>query len=347
MKTLPDPRRYSRSEAPRRSRLMTLLDESPAAQHGSTAAVGQEIVRLLAEDRENEIRSAAGGALRPAGSRLLLEALDSALTPPLVPGSVQTRLFAIPVLLVTGGSAGTVVPCVLPDLEEVTRLFETTGALGQTRNFGLSNALISAASLEALPWRTLYRIAQGDGPGGVAGLELPPADVCLRSADEQLDLRFLAGAAVGPADTASFQESAGDIGRWGMKFTEAVSRQLSAHGATVLAIPRPPMSLIRAMQTGRFAHAELGFQLFMSNALRGTRMRLGDPEVTVAAHADASIRVRLTSPFDESFAEEYRWPLSPADDLADVAGSIFGLLAEVRLERVTVLDTVIDIDEKN
>ncbi|MGH8631790.1 MAG: hypothetical protein ACREU7_13635, partial [Burkholderiales bacterium] len=270
-----------------------------------------------------------------------------ALTPPSAAGGAQTRVFAIPVLLVTGGNAGSVLPCVLPDIAEVTRLFETAGALGRAKNFGFSNALTSLVSLEALPWRTLYRIAQGDGPADIGGLDLPPADVFLRSNDEQLDLRFLPGAAVGPADTASFVESAGDIGRWGMPFTQALARQLSGSGMTVLPIARPPMSVPRAAQAGRFAHAELGFQLFVSSALRRARTRFGDPDVTVAAFVDATVRVRLTSPFDESFVQEYRWPLAPADDLEAVASSLFGLLAEARLERVTVLDTVQMVNRAN
>jgi hypothetical protein len=192
----------------------------------------------------------------------------------------------------------------------------------------------------------LYRIVLESAGPEIARLDLPPADVLLRSGGEQVDLRFITGAAVAPADTASFLESGGDIGRWGLKFTGLLSRQLSGNGATVLAIPRPPMSVIRAAQAGRFACAELGFQLFVGSALRRARMRFGDPDVSVAAHPDATIRVRLTSSLDDDFVEEYRWPLAPADDLAEVARSIFGLLAEVRLDRVTVLDTVIGTDQE-
>lgn len=346
MQTLPDPRLNKPAQGLEKSRLAALFEQFPAPQQSRGTALREEIVRLLAEDGESQIRVAAAGALSPEHSRQLLEALDSALAPPTTAG-MRLRILAIPVLLVAGGSAGSILPGVLSDLTEVTRLFETTGALGRAKNFGFSNALTSLASLEALPWRTLYRIAQGGGPADVAWLDLPPADLSLLSDGEQVDLRFLAGAAVGPADTTSFLESAADIGRWGVKFTQALSRQLSGHGATVLAIPRPPMSVIRAVQAGRFAHAELGLQLFVGNALRRARMRFGDPEATIAAHPDASIRVRLTSPLDDSFVEEYRWPLSPADDLAAVSASIFGLLADVRLDRATVLGTVVEVDERN
>jgi hypothetical protein len=311
-------------------------------------AVRQEILRLLAQSSENEIRIAMGGALPAVQSRLLLEALDSALAPPPALGGVHLRLFAVPVLLVAGGNAGAVLPCVVPDIAEVTRLLETTGAFGRVKTVGFSNVLTAAESVEALFWRMLNRIALGDDLADVTGFDLPPASLTLQSDDEQVDLRFLAGAAVEPADAPSFVESAADIGRWGMPFTQALSRQLSGRGITVLPIPRPAMSLLLAVHAGRFARAELGLQLFLSNALRRARMRFGEPEATVSAHTeDASIRVRLTSVFDESFIEEYRWPLTPADDLAAVTQSIFGLLAEVRLDRVTVLDTVIGMEQKS
>ena len=49
--------------------------------------------------------------------------------------------------------------------------------------------------------------------------------------------------------------------------------------------------------------------------------------------------------------EDYHWEITgggdPADDLAEVSDSIFGLLADVRLDRVTVLDTVIGTDQKS
>jgi hypothetical protein len=340
VKTPPDPRRYEQAGQSHLASLLAAAASSPASQHSIRAALGQELARLLAENSEHDVRLAAGGALSPSHTRLLLQALDHALMPPSSAAGAPTQMFAIPVLLVTGGSAGAVLPCVVPDVGELVRLFESTGALGRTKNFGLSNALTSLDSLEALPWRTLYRIARGDSPAELGGLDLPPADVVLRSSDEQVALRFLPGAAVAPADTASFVESAGDVGRWGMAFTQALARQLSRNGLTVLPIPRPPTSIPRAAREGRFAHAELAFQLFLSGALRRARMHFGDPDVTVAAFADASVGVRLASPFDRSSVEEYRWPLGPADDLAEVARSIFDLLAEVRLDRITVLDTV-------
>jgi len=48
----------------------------------------------------------------------------------------------------------------------------------------------------------------------------------------------------------------------------------------------------------------------------------------------------LGSPFDASLACEYRWPLYPEDNLGAVGSSIFGLLAECRLETVRVAETV-------
>ncbi len=43
-------------------------------------------------------------------------------------------------------------------------------------------------------------------------------------------------------------------------------------------------------------------------------MRIGEPKVTVTACSDQTIRVRLTSPFDDLLDQTYGWPLSPPDD---------------------------------
>jgi hypothetical protein len=105
-------------------------------------------------------------------------------------------------------------------------------------------------------------------------------------------------------------------------------------------MPRPPMNLLRALETGRFALREMEFQLFLSKALRRFRVRVGDPDVTVDSYSDASVRINLGSPFDASLACEYRWPLYPEDDIGAVGSSIFGLLADCRLETVQIGETV-------
>ena len=80
----------------------------------------------------------------------------------------------------------------------------------------------------------------------------------------------------------------------------------------------------------------MNFQLFLSQALRDFRARVGEPEVRVAAFADATVRVTLGSSLESTAPLEYRWPLDAGDDLDAVSSTILDLLAECRLDRVEV-----------
>jgi hypothetical protein len=250
------------------------------------------------------------------------------------------RVFAIPLLIVTGGRVLAVVHGVVPDVGELQKLFEKHGALGQSKNFGLGNALTTAEGLAAVKPSMLYRLTHGLGPEGFRPLDLVPQDIHLDSGEERVHLRFLVGAAVTPANAPGFTETAGNIGAWGLPFTQALAGQLGQEGLSLLPIPRPPANLQRALESGRFALREMEFQLFLSRALRRFRARVGDPDATVASYSDGSVRITLGSPFDALLACEYRWPLHPEDDIGAVGNSIFGLLAECRLETVQVAETV-------
>lgn len=259
---------------------------------------------------------------------------------------MQIRVFAIPILIVAGGRADAVVSGVIPNASALSELLVRAGAFGPMRHFGLSNALATAESLESIALTPLYRIAHAADPVPLPGLDLPPEDIRTATAKEAVYLRFLAGAAVTAHGAPNFVETAASVGTWGMPFTKALSTQLQTPGLSLLSVPRPPQAPLQALRSGRFVQRELAFQLFLSNALRKARMRSGDPEVTLAAHADESIRVRLTSPFDENLDEQYRWPLDLADDLAEVTDSICSLLAECRLDRFEILETLQACEEK-
>jgi hypothetical protein len=100
------------------------------------------------------------------------------------------------------------------------------------------------------------------------------------------------------------------------------------------------MSPIQALEAGTFAESELGFQLFLSAALRKFRSRVGEAGAVVAACIDGSIRIRLSSPFDASLSQEYAWTLQPGDDIAAVSAGIFSLLEECRVTNVQVAETI-------
>jgi hypothetical protein len=224
LRKLPDPRVYPRAAD------ATLVSEA-AAIAAMPAALQQEklpdlagpIAALLSRDEESAVRSALAMPGSAAAARLLHDAIERALSPPPADAGVQTRLFAIPLLMVSGGDRGAKIPGVVPDIAEVSALFEKAGALGHARNFGFSNALTSLDALEAVSWSRLYAIAHGAPGAGVGEFDLPPADIVRESRDETVDLRFLAGAMVIPADAPGFVETGADIGRWGMGLTRALA----------------------------------------------------------------------------------------------------------------------------
>jgi len=340
MKNLPDPRAYT----PFSSNPLVVAAEK-AAKAGSALQqdAGEILLSCLRESLEAGNDARIEQALAEAASRPVRDALAHALEAALDArgaAALAMRVFAIPLLIVTGGRGLAVVPGVVPDVGALQKLFEKHGALGQSKNFGLSNALTTAERLAEVKPSMLYRLTRELGQEGFRPPDLAPQDIEVDSGEERVHLRFLIGAAVTPANAPGFAETAGNIGAWGLPFTQTLAAQLGQEGLSLLPIPRPPMNLQRALETGRFALREMEFQLFLSNALRRFRARVGDPDATVASYSDGSVRVTLGSPFDASLACEYRWPLYPEDDLGALSNSIFGLLAECRLDTVQVAETV-------
>jgi hypothetical protein len=341
MKTLPDPRRYVQFSS---NSLVALaqqaLRQDFAMQHGKPAeklsvAIGQA---LRAGD-DLLIEQALAESTSQAVFRMLAAALDAALKAP-GEAALHLRMFAIPILVVTGGRGPLILPGVVADVGELKKLFELHGTLGPMKNFGLSGVLVSAAGLAALKPSAVYRRSRETGQENLPPLDLPPEDIRIAGPDEEVHLRFLTGVSVTSVDAPGFTETAGDIGAWGMLFTRALATQLGQPGLSLLPIPRPPMSHLQALDAGKFAESELGFQLFLSTALRKFRSRVGEAEAAVAACTDGSVRIRLRSPFDASLSQEYVWALQPGDDMAAVCSGIFSLLAECRVTNVQVAEIV-------
>jgi hypothetical protein len=104
------------------------------------------------------------------------------------------------------------------------------------------------------------------------------------------------------------------------------------------------VAIYLAADAGRAAQIELAFSLFLSNAVRQFRMAVGDPSVVLSAHrtddGSGELRVSLSSVFDESMLEGFRWPLYPPDDLTKIVNKINELLDECRLSDVNVLSAI-------
>ncbi|HEX7811548.1 MAG TPA: hypothetical protein VF460_06535 [Burkholderiales bacterium] len=344
MKFVPDPRTFAEEGD---NRLVALAERAAnrvsALQQGdATKTLLAAVERALASGADGEIRRALIEATSAPCLAALYRAIGAALEPP-QDAPLAVRLFAVPLVIVTGGKASGRIPGVVPDTAVLRKLFDVHGALGRAKNFGLGTALVTAESISGFSPGLLYRLSRAGSQPEAAQLDFAPVDIPLTSAEEQAHLRFLAGAVVTPRNAPDFTETAGNIGAWGMPFTRELAGQLGQPGLSLLPIPRPPMNFHRALQAGRFAWREIGFQLFLSGALRTFRSRIGDPEVTVASIADGSVRVRLESRLDETPKAEFSWPLEPEDDLAAVSGSIFGLLEECRLDNVRIAETVLPV----
>jgi hypothetical protein len=256
--------------------------------------------------------------------------------------AVRTRLFAVPLLLVTGGATGTV-PGVLPDAPALVGILEKSKALGPLQHFALSPVL---CALESLQGAALIRLRQSALPQGSAvpsgRADVPPSPIQVTSVEEGVHLRFMVGAAVSPAQAPDITETAGQVGAWGMEFARELSAQLRVPGMSLLAIPRAPVSPLWARHRGHFARQELSVTLGLSRALRQFRSRVGEPDVVIAACEDGLIRLALTSPFDPASAACLTWALHPLDDLRVVEQSIASMLADFRVDSATWMESVCD-----
>jgi hypothetical protein len=316
---------------------LSLPDPRPwPAPSAATAPVAGE---LLAAGDSTAIALALGHASSVAAYRSLWDALCGVAERPdgADASAAVTRYFALPMVLVVGARAVTEVAGTLPDVAAVQALLEARGAVGPTRNFGLSNALVAPEALAGVSPLDVYRAVRGGQPLP----EFGPAPVLTARSGEVVHLRYLVGAGIAPAAAPSFVETAANIGTWGMPLAQLLAKQLAQPGVELLALPRPPVSLLAAPHAGQRAQLEAAFNLFVSNELRRFRRAVGDPAVIVSAHETAELRITLSTPFDESLTAGFRWPLDPLDDLAAIAAIIAALFTECRVGDVRAIPRVL------
>ncbi len=270
-----------------------------------------------------------------------------AAAPPPGEGIVAT-LFAIPLVLVAGvtGGAGARValPGTLPDGPALAGLLLEHGALGGNRSFTLAASLVACGPLEVAALPSLLVARQAVLSRGEP-LDLPPAPLAL-PAGESVHLRFLVGSAVGAAGIDVTRDAT--TGRWGMPLTKALSAQLAAPGATLLALPRPALSPLAALAQGRTAQRDVSAQLFASNAVRDLRAKFGEPVAVISAHraADApgggELRLSLSSPLSPRDAQGYRCPVLAGERAGDAAKMLADLCADARIADVRIAPGVHD-----
>jgi hypothetical protein len=126
-----------------------------------------------------------------------------------------------------------------------------------------------------------------------------------------------------------------------MPLSRELLAQLGQASLSLLPLPRPPAGLMRALHEGRRAREEVAFQAFASRVLRRMRSGPGETDAEVAALESGAVGVRLAPGFERERAETHRWQLDAVDDLADVTGSILGLLADCRVSAVRVVESIV------
>ena len=326
----PDPRAYG-NESPDHP-LVTLA-------RGARGALTTKLRELAAAGDDAAIATAFAAAPDQTVRRFLLEALKAAIDDPAPEDDdgLLARVFALPVVFVAGGRAGAVVPGLIPDAAAIGGLLRQHGALGQTENFGLAAALVTAETLESLQPSELYRWTRSIGDPDAGTRALSGTDIQVDAVEERAHLRFLVGAGVAPAQGLSFVESGSRIGAWGIAVTRALAAQLGQDGLSMLPLPRPPKSLVVAAPSGRFALEETRLNLFASSVLRQLRASVGEPVAVLSVHAGSEVRIGLSSPFDASVLHGFRWPLGTFDDLAEVADSILSLFRDCRILDVRIV----------
>jgi hypothetical protein len=340
---IPDPRIWR--EPPTDSRLHALASASLAGSAVSRAELRLELDALFDAGDDDKLRSILRELPSAVCYRHVNDMMAKLINKPARGESVIARLFAIPLVLVSGAKSRAVVSGALPDVAAVSAVLDTHGALGAARNFGLGNALCTIETLEKLSpcalrqWTTELRHEESQRGLVGSAIEVAPGR-------EQVLLRFLVGASVAPAFSPAITETAANIGAWGMPLTKLLAQQLAQPGLDLLPIPRPPAQLYLAADVGRAAQIELSFSLFLSNSLRQFRMAVGDPTAIISAHHldddAAELRVSLSSAFDESLLEGFRWPLYPVDEISEIVNKINNLLNECKVSDVRQVETIED-----
>jgi hypothetical protein len=255
-------------------------------------------------------------------------------------------LFALPVVIVAAQDAPASAPIELdatlsaPDV--LAQLLREHDALSGNLQFALSSALAGAEALDLrrLPaWLAHARAAlEGRAP---TPMNVEDAPLRVAGAQEAVHLRFLVGSALCAPGTDPLRDAR--VGAWGAPLARALSRELARPGATMLALPRAPERLVTALPSGRAAQREIALQLFVGNALRRLRGRVGEPGAVLSAHraGDAAgggeLRLSLSSVFDPRDAEGFRYALQPHERVPDAVSAILALLADCRVADVRAL----------
>jgi len=307
-----------------------------ALMHAITARDGYALAALL--------EAAPSAAAHRHLARRLAEVERTALRA----GTLAVALFAIPVVIVAAReSEGDPVelPGTLASPHAVADLLREHDALRGNVQFALSPAIAGPESLDVARLPSLIAHAHAALAGAaIEPLALCPQPVRVEGTAEGAHLRFVVGSALCGPDAEPFEAREEP---WSMALARALSRALVVPGVTVLALPRPPQRLTSALASGRLAQRDVALQLFIGNALRRLRSRVGEPIVVLSAHrapdapGGGELRIALSSPFAPREAQGFRYPLQRYERVPDAVASIATLLADCRVADVRMVAAVL------
>jgi hypothetical protein len=351
--TLADPRLFpdAREAVSADAMLHALAAESLAAESRQRADALDSEIRGLLTARIGADGAALGALFASAPSiavtRHLWRQLDAVWldSSSARHSALALFVFALPIVIVSGieGAAADVAhPGILNDTDRLVAILEEHGALSGNRTIALSNALVAsdAIDLPRLPELLAWQQLPASGGSDFSPHVLTPSPLVVPVGREGVHLRFLVGSLLARPGADLLADT--EVGAWGVPVAKALSRELAAGGASVLALPRAAQRPLPAVRTGRAAQREVGAQIFASNAIRKMRASVGEPSAVISAHrapdapGGGELRLSLSSPFAPRDAEGFRCPLHSLDRAGDVATMLGDLMADCRVTDVRV-----------
>ena len=311
-----------------------LAEKGPVGQVSSDQTPLYNLVDTFVDSgRSDVVKQACWHPNSILSGRVTRQVADVAITANRKKSAFRLDLFVMPIILVIGSQKKNTISTILKDVTALSDILESLGVLGHCKNFGLANCLTDYEALHQYPLDSWRLAGQYDELKNITVLDFPDDPIDVSAGVEVAHLRFLCGVALSPATAPSVFESAGDIGRWGIKFAEAVSAQLSTADCSVLALPRPPRPLIRSLEEGYWAVREIGFQLFASNAINHARLKFGEPDVSIDASSGGKVLTRLSSLFDDSFDRTYDFPVAPYESHDQALETIDQFFRDIGIQR--------------
>lgn len=306
------------------------------------AAVDTALTDAMAGGEGEALAALFDGAPSAAIHRHLWRRLAEVERASLRTPSLAVALFALPTVIVAAREADggpVALPGTLASPQRIAQLLREHDAPGGNAQFALASTLVGAEAfdLRALPALIAHGRAALEG-GAIEALALRPQPIRVEGTPEGVHLRFIVGCALCGPRAEPFHGH--DGGPWSLPVARAVSDQLAHPGVTVLALPRPPQRLVQAVASGRAAQRDIALQLFVGNALRRMRARVGEAIAVLSAHraADApgggELRLALSSPFAPRDAEGFRYPLQRYERVPDAVTAIVTLLRDCRVADV-------------